>query len=123
MESGIRRGFVGILGSSVMRINVSAWSGYRCWRRKEGCERTPQKKCRIKTTSTLLGPFASSAHRLLNVCDFLFTSSTGSSATFSKSDFVGGLLLTLMSPLKSPEGSFAFEAAETAMVARSVVNL
>lgn len=86
-------------------------------------EHTPQKKCRMKTTSTLLGPCSSSAHRLLNVCDFLCISSTGSCSTFSKSVFVGGLLLTLISPLKSPEGSFAFEADVTAMVAQAGISL
>lgn len=107
-------------------IHISLSAQVLCMFKAKGDERrehTPQKKCRIKTTSTLLGPFSSSAHRLLKVCAFLCMSSTGSCATASRSDFVGGLLLTLMSPLKSPDGSFAFEAGVTAIVARAVVNL
>ena len=66
---------------------------------------TPQKKCRINITRTRRGPFSLSAYKLLKVYFFLFWSSTGNCATFSKSPLVGGLLLTLISPLKSAEGS------------------
>lgn len=67
---------------------------------------TPQKKCRIKMTRTRRGPFSLSAYKLLKVYFFPSLSSTGRSATFSRSPLVGGLLLTLISPLKSAEGSF-----------------
>lgn len=67
---------------------------------------TPQKKCRMNIIKTRRGPFSLSAYKLLNVYFFPSLSSTGRSATFSKLSLVGGLLLTLMSPLKSAEGSF-----------------
>lgn len=67
---------------------------------------TPQKKCRIKIIRTRRGPFWLSAYKLLKVYFFPFLSSTGKPETFSRSPLVGGLLLTLISPLKSAEGSF-----------------
>lgn len=66
---------------------------------------TPQKKCRTKMNRTRRGPFSLSAYKLLNVYFFLSLSSTGRSATLSRSPLVGGLLLILISPLKSSEGS------------------
>ena len=66
---------------------------------------TPQKKCRINITRTRRGPFSLSAYKLLKVYFFLFWSSTGKSATFSRSPLVGGLLVTLISALKSAGGS------------------
>ena len=65
----------------------------------------PQKKCRMNMIRTRRGPFSLSAYKPLNVCFFPSLSSTGKSATFSRSSLVGGLLLTLMFPLKSAEGS------------------
>ena len=65
----------------------------------------PQKKCRINIIRTRRGPFSLSAYKLLNVCFFPSLSSTDRSAACSKSPLVGGLLLTLISPLKLPEGS------------------
>ena len=65
----------------------------------------PQKKCRINIIRTRRGPFSLSAYKLLNVCFFPSLSSTDRSAACSKSPLVGGLLLTLIFPLKSPEGS------------------
>lgn len=66
---------------------------------------TPQKKCRINIIRTRRGPLSLSAYKLLNEYFFLSLSSTDRSATFSKCSLVGGLLLTLMSPLKLAEGS------------------
>ena len=66
---------------------------------------TPQKKCRMNIIRTRRGPFSLSAYKLLKVCFFRSLSSTGRSAALSRSPLVGGLLLTLMSPLKSAEGS------------------
>ena len=66
---------------------------------------TPQKKCRINMIRTRRGPFSLSAYKLLKVYFFLSLSNTVKSAALSKSPLAGGLLLTLMSPLKSAEGS------------------
>lgn len=75
--------------------------------KEEMVAHTPQKKCRMKTTSTRRGPFSLSAYSDLNVYDFLFASNTCTSATFSSCSLVGALLFTLISPLKSAEGSIA----------------
>ena len=61
----------------------------------------------MKHIRTRRGPSSLSAYRLLNVRDFLSASSTGRFATFSRVAFVGGLLLTLISPTKSACGSTA----------------
>ena len=80
---------------SVIRGKQEVWIGLH----------TPQKKCRMNMIRTLRGPFSLSAYRPLNVYFFPSLSSTGKSATFSRSSLVGGLLLTLTFPLKSAEGS------------------
>ena len=68
-------------------------------------DHTPQKKCRIKIIRTRRGPFSLSAYKLLKVYFFLSLSNTGRSETLSRSSLVGGLLLSLISPVKSAEGS------------------
>ena len=87
---------------TVLRLSVSVIRG-----KKEVLVglHTPQKKCRMKMIRTRRGPFSLSAYKPLNVCFFPSLSSTGKSATFSRSSLVGGLLLTLIFPLKSAEGS------------------
>ncbi len=97
------RRYGGIPGNS-----VDGWLSVSCPAGKEEVVvgvHTPQKKCRMKMNRTRRGPFSLSAYKLLNVYFFLSLSSTGRSATLSRSPLVGGLLLTLISPLKSPEGS------------------
>ena len=73
-------------------------------REKRGVH-TPQKKWRINIIKTRRGPFSLSAYKLLKVYSFLFSSSTRRSAALSKSPLVGGLWLTLISPLNPAEGS------------------
>ena len=80
---------------SVIRGKKKVWIGLH----------TPQKKCRMNMIKTRRGPFSLSAYKPLKICFFPSLSSTGKSATFSRSSLVGGLLLTLMFPLKSAEGS------------------
>ncbi len=97
------RRYGGILGNS-----VDGWLSVSCPAGKEEVVigvHTPQKKCRTKMNRTRRGPFSLSAYKLLNVYFFLSLSSTGRSATLSRSPLVGGLLLILISPLKSSEGS------------------
>ena len=72
---------------------------------------TPQKKCRMNTTSTLrFPPSESLPYRLLKVCFFLSLSNTSTSPACSRSAFDGGSSLTLMSPLNSPVGPSGFVA-------------
>lgn len=73
-------------------------------REKQGVH-TPQKKWRINMIRTRRGPFSLSAYRLLKVYSFLSLSSTRRPAALSKSPLVGGLWLTVISPLNSAEGS------------------
>lgn len=76
---------------------------------------TPQKKCRIKMISTLIG-LSGLECRLLNRCTLPDPSTTGISAARSRSSFEGSLLDTSMSPVKSPVGPSGLEGTEEAIM-------